>query len=181
MAAEERIAVAYISSTKGIRGHVKAQVLTHRLSRFDEISAVVVQKQGWPDRALTLEHWQPEPNGVLLKFEGIDTPEDARKQVVKGYVTIAASERAPLPESTFYIFELVGCAVEDEEGRPLGEIVDVLQMPSTDVYQVRSARSELLIPAVGDFIVDISIPERRVRVRGIDELLDSDKPNGPSP
>lgn len=181
MTAEKRIAVAYITRTKGIGGHVKAQVLTHRLSRFDELSAVVVQKQGQPDCALTLEHWQPEPNGVLLKFAGIDNPEEARKQVVKGYVTIAPAELAPLPESTFYIFQLVGCAVEDEEGRWLGEIVDVLQMPSTDVYQVQGAGGELLIPAVGDFIVDLSIPERRVKVRGLAELLDSSKPNGPSP
>lgn len=180
MTAEERIAVAYITRTKGIRGHVKAQVLTHRLSRFDELSAVVVQKQGQPDCALTLESWRPEPRGVLLKFGGIDTPEEARQQVVKGYVTIAAAELAPLPESTFYIFELVGCAVEDEKGRPLGEIVDVLQLPSTDVYQVQDQQNELLIPAVGDFIVDISIAERRVKVRGIDDLLDSGKTNSPS-
>lgn len=173
MAAQERIAVAYITRTKGVRGDVKAQALTHSLERFDDLVDVLLQKEGQPDRPLRLERWRPERPGLLLKFSGIDTPEEAKKILAGGYITIAQTQAASLPEDTFYVFELIGCRVEDESGRSLGEIIDVLEMPSTDVYQIRGELGELLIPAVGDFIVHISIPERRLLVRGIEELLQS--------
>lgn len=168
----ERVAIGYITRTKGVRGDVKVEVLTHRLSRFDELSQVVLQKKGQEDRPLRIEYWRPESPGILMKFAGIDTPEEARETLAKGYITIAPCEVAPLPEDTFYIADLVGCAVEDESGRYLGKIAEVLQMPSTDVYLIRDGRREVLIPAIGDFIAEISISRRQLVVRGIEELLD---------
>ena len=167
----ERIAVGYIPRTKGVRGVVKVEVLTHRLSRFDELSHVVVQKEGHADRPLDIEHWHSEPPGILMKFVGIDNPEEARETLVKGYITIAPHEMAPLPKDIYYISDLVGCVVQDESGGHLGKIAEVLKMPSTDVYVVRDGRRELLVPAVRDYIVEISIPQRRLVVRGIEDLL----------
>ena len=167
----KRVAVGYIPRTKGVRGVVKVEVLTHRLNRFDELSQVVVQKEGHTDRQFEIEHWHPEPPGILMKFVGIDTPEEARETLVKGYITIAPHEMAPLPEGMYYISDLVGCLVQNESGGHLGKIAEVLQMPSTDVYVVRDGRRELLVPAVGDYIVEISIPRRQLVVRGIEDLL----------
>jgi len=167
----DRIAVAYIGRTKGVRGHVKAELLSSDLRRFDSLKSVVVQKQGQPDCALQLQHWKPEVSGILLKFDGIDTPEDARKTLVKGYVTIARTDVPPLPSGTYYVFELVGSRVEDEAGSEVGQIAEVLEMPSADVYVVRGDRGEILVPAVADYIVEVDIAKRRVVVRGIEELL----------
>jgi len=167
----KRVAVGYIPRTKGVRGAVKVEVLTHRLSRFDELSQVVVQKEGRADRTLEIEKWHSDPPGILMKFVGIDNPEEAREALVKAYITIAPHQMAPLPKHTYYISDLLGCVVQDEAGGHLGKVAEVLQMPSTDVYVVRDGRRELLVPAVGDFIVEISIPRRRLLVRGIEDLL----------
>jgi 16S rRNA processing protein RimM len=167
----ERVAVGYIPRTKGVRGAVKVEVLTHRLSRFDELSQVVLQKKGRADYPLEIEYWRPEQPGILMKFVGIDTPEKAREVLVKGYITIEPHEVVPLPEDLYYISDLVGCAVQDESGQHLGKIIEVLQMPSTDVYVVRDGQRELLVPAVGDYIVEISIPRRQLVVKGIEGLL----------
>ena len=168
----ERIAVGYITRTKGVRGEVKVEALTHRLDRFDELSAVVLQKDGQEDRPLQIERWRPEGPRVVMKFVGIDTPEKAREILVRGYLTIDPHQIAPLPEDMYYVFELVGCTVADESGHQLGTVAEVLQMPSTDVYVVRDGRREVLIPAVGEFIVDISIPRRQLVVRGVEGLLE---------
>lgn len=170
-ASTERIAIAYIGRTKGVRGHVKAELLSSDLQRFDGVESVVLQKQGQPDRALKLQHWKPEQPGVLLKFVGIDTPEEASKVLVKAYVTVARDDVPALPADTYYIFELVGCRVEDETGEVLGQIEEVLEMPSADVYVVRGERGEILIPAVADYIVEVDTAGQRVTVRGIEDLL----------
>ena len=166
---DQRIAIAHISRTRGVRGEVRAETLTHSLERFDELSSVVLQHEGRPDLSLELEHWRTDAKGLLLKFAGIDTPEDARDELVKGYVTVAPDQLAPLPEGTYYIDDLVDSTVVDQHGRELGHIAAVMQMPSTDVWVVRGAQGETLVPAVGDFVVEIG--PGRVVIQGLEELF----------
>lgn len=168
---DQRIAVAYISRSKGVRGHVMAEPLTDDLQRYDALGTVLVQKEGRPDRLFQLEQWHAEKPGVLLKFAGIDTPEAARELLVKGYVTVERDQVPTLPHGSYYIFDLVGCAVEDEKGEAIGTVDEVLEMPSTDVYVVRGPHGEVLIPAVKDYIKDVHIDQRRIVVAGIEELL----------
>ena len=165
-----RVAVAYISRPWGVRGEVRAQALTHRVERFSDLRDVVLQCAGRPDRPLELERWRVDAKSLLLKFAGIDSPELARSVLAGGYVTIAPDQRDPLPEGTHYIDDLVNCAVVDLEGEPLGHIVEVLSMPTTDAYVVRGAKGEALVPAVGDFVVEIA--PGRVVVRGVEELFE---------
>ena len=168
-----RVTVGYIRSAKGVSGKVKVEVLTHRLNRFGELSQVVIEKAGQPDRPVHIETWKPDPPGVLIKFSGIDSREDARADIVDGYVTIPASEVATLPSDEYYISDLVGCSVADVDGLQLGTVTEVLQMPTTDVYVVNQDDSGLLIPAVGHFVVDVSITDGRIVVQGIEELLNA--------
>ena len=165
-----RVAVAYISRPWGVRGEVRAQALTHRVERFSDLRDVVLQCAGRPDRPLELERWRVDAKSLLLKFVGIDSPEQARSTLAGGYVTIAPDQRDPLPEGTHYIDDLVNCAVVNSAGEPLGHIVEVLSMPTTDAYVVRGTKGEALVPAVGDFVVKIA--PGRVVVQGVEDLFE---------
>jgi 16S rRNA processing protein RimM len=167
----DRVAVGYIRSVKGIKGFVKLEVLTHRQSRFDELSDVAIEKAGAANRMVAIEAWKPDPPGVLMKFSGVDSPEDARANIVGGYVTIPPDQVAPLPADEYYVSDLIGCSIVEVDGSNLGKVTDVLQMPTTDVYVVRNQTKEFLIPAVGHFIVEVSIPQRQIVVRGVEDLL----------
>ena len=166
-----RVAVAYISRPWGVRGEVRAEALTHRVERFSDLRDVVLQCAGRPDRPLELERWRIDAKSLLLKFAGIESPELARSVLAGGYVTIAPEQRDALPEGTHYIDDLVDCAVVNSDGEPLGRIAEVVSMPTTDVYVVRGPKGEALVPAVGDFVVEI-VPGRVV-VRGVEELFES--------
>jgi 16S rRNA processing protein RimM len=61
-------------------------------------------------------------------------------------------ERATLPslpaeEGEFYVFQLVGLSVEQEDGRVLGRVRDVLQYPANDVLELDSGVSLPLVEA----------------------------------
>ena len=169
-ATDERITVGYVVRPKGVRGEVKVEPLTHSIERFDLLSAVVVERAGEPARPLTIDRWRPDAPGLLVKFRGIDDPEQARETVVKGYITVARADVAPLPAGQYYVFDLVGCDVEDESGAHLGKLVEVREMPSTDVYIVDTGDAQVMVPAVSHFIAEV-LPRHRVIVRGVEDLF----------
>ena len=65
--------------------------------------------------------------------------------------TELAVRRASLPpladEDEFYVFELVGLLVEEEGGRVLGRVRDVLEYPANDVLELDSGASLPLVDA----------------------------------
>jgi 16S rRNA processing protein RimM len=62
-----------------------------------------------------------------------------------------AVSRATLPrlgdEGEFYVFQLVGLSVEEEGGRLLGQVRDVLEYPGNDVLELDSGASLPLVEA----------------------------------
>jgi 16S rRNA processing protein RimM len=53
----------------------------------------------------------------------------------------------PAEEGEFYVFELVGLRVEQEDGRLLGTVREVLQYPANDVLELDSGLSLPLVEA----------------------------------
>jgi len=64
--------------------------------------------------------------------------------------TELAVERTALPRldaDAFYVFDLVGLSVEQEDGRLLGTVREVLQYPANDVLELDSGASLPLVEA----------------------------------
>lgn len=65
--------------------------------------------------------------------------------------TELAVARATLPhlggDDEFYVFQLVGLSVEEETGRPLGRVREVLEYPANDVLELDSGASLPLVEA----------------------------------
>jgi 16S rRNA processing protein RimM len=53
----------------------------------------------------------------------------------------------PAEEGEYYVFELVGLSVEQEDGRVLGRVREVLQYPANDVLELDSGASLPLVEA----------------------------------
>ncbi len=168
---DRRVSIAHIKRTKGVKGWVRAEPLTPNVDRFRHIDSVVIEKQDAPDRSYDLDLWQPEQSHVLLKFVGIDSPESAAEVLVKGYVTISKKEVLDQPAGVHYVFDIVGCNVENTAGKLLGEVIDVMSIPSNDIYVVNGPSGELLIPAVSSIVLDVNTADRRIVVCGIEELM----------
>ncbi|SVB02501.1 uncharacterized protein METZ01_LOCUS155355 [marine metagenome] len=170
---DERITIGYLTRTKGVRGWVVTEPLTDDPHRFEAVEDVVVEIDRREPIELKIEDWRLEGTIVLLKFAGIDTPEEARERVLKGYVTIPKDQLAPLPEGQHYVFDLIGCQVVDADDVDLGAVTQVLPMPSADVIVVRRPRGgEAMVPMVGDFVESVDTQARQIRVRGVEELFE---------
>jgi 16S rRNA processing protein RimM len=62
-------------------------------------------------------------------------------------LAIPRSALPSLPDDEYYAFQLVGLAVEEEGGRALGRVRDVLEYPANDVLELDSGASLPLVEA----------------------------------
>ena len=70
------------------------------------------------------------------------------RRVARGTVLAVPRESLPvLGEDEYYTFELVGLAVEEEGGRHLGRVRDVVDYPANDVLELDSGVSLPLVEA----------------------------------
>jgi 16S rRNA processing protein RimM len=119
---------------------------------------------------MTLTNSRPHARGILVKFKGIETPEEAGK-FRNQWVYVKATEVPSLPEGKMYQHELFGFEVLDENGNSLGELVEIIHTGANDVYVVRGAEGrELLLPAIPLVILELDRGRRLMRVHLLEGL-----------
>lgn len=158
---ETLIAVARIASPHGVRGEVKLLPLTDFPHRFEDTDFLYLAD----GTGLVLEAARLQKDMVLAKFRGMDTPE-AWLPLRNKELYVPEDALMPLPEGQYYIHQLLGMQAVAEDGAVLGEVADILQTGSNDVYVVRQAGgTDLLLPAIDTVILRIEPAERRMTVR----------------
>lgn len=157
------LAVGVIVRPHGVRGEVKIQPMTD--SAQDWLSIHVVE---WKDKSGQLQHrkvkhQRVQGDMVLAQIEGIYDRNAA--ELMRGTELFVPRDEAPqLEENSYYIVDLIGCRVEDENGELLGEIRDVYQPGGNDVYEIKGKKGVILMPAVRHAIREVLISERRMVV-----------------
>lgn len=136
--------------------------------RFLELKTLYVQLDDG-ERGLILEDVLLQQNIALLKFKNINSREEAAAFVGKE-LSVPQEQRIDLPEDVYFIHDLIGLQVFDIDGNYLGELEDVFVMAGNDVYQVNCGGEEILIPAVSEFVREISLRERKMIVKTIEGL-----------
>ena len=171
---EKFIKVGVITSTHGLRGEVKVFPTTDDPARFGQLKEVLLYPpedkfgigtaaQEKPIRTLAIERARFFKQFVILKFRGLDRIEDV-ENLARCRLCVMRRDAAPLEENEYYIADLIGLSVEDEEGRDLGTLTDVLSTGANDVYVVKGSEREILIPAIRDCILSVDLPAGKMRV-----------------
>ncbi len=167
----EYLIVGQLINTHGVKGEMKATALTDDPQRFKKLKWVYIDKNG------TLEKYDITgikffKQFVILKFKNIDSIEAAEK--LKGfYMKIDRANAVKLPKDSFFITDILGMSVYDENNKLLGKLSDVIQTGSNDVYIVKNDEGkEILIPALKSVVKEISLEEGKISVVLPKGLLD---------
>ncbi|KUK11430.1 MAG: Ribosome maturation factor RimM [Clostridia bacterium 41_269] len=168
----EKIAVAKVINTHGIKGEVKAVPLSDFKDRYQQLKEVFIKEKN-EYSPLNLEKVRWHKGNLLLKFKEISSINEA--ELLKGnYIFINRSDAVELPKDTYYIFEIVGLEVYDAENNvKLGIVTEVLQTGANDVYIIKdSSGRELLVPALKKVVVKVDLEKNRMLVKLPEGLLD---------
>lgn len=164
-----RLEVGKIVNTHGLRGEVKVVSWTDYPEVFEDIEKVYSESSG---ERLDIRNIKYQKNNLIIKFAQIDSIEAAEKY--KNTVLLADREDlGVLEDGVYYIADLIGCKVITDDERIIGNISDVINTGSNDIYEVsREGMKKLLIPVIDDVIKNVDIDNKIVTVHLIDGLED---------
>lgn len=163
--------VGVITSPHGIKGEVKVFPTTDDAKRFKELKKVILDT-GKEYIPMEIEHVKFFKNMVILKFKGYDNINEIEKYKSRDLL-ITRDQAVDLAPDEYFITDLIGLAVVSDQGVELGTLKDVLETGANDVYVVAMKDGkELMLPAIGDCILNVDLEQRRMEVHVLEGLMD---------
>ena len=165
------IAVGFVRGPRGVRGELKVAPLTDFPQRFQPGATLWA---GGVQR--TVRRVRVHRDALLVEMDGIDNREQA-DDLRGSLLEVPEEALPPLASDSYFRFQIEGMEVVDLAGRLLGRIEEVLTTGANDVYVVRGAETELLLPAIDSVVKEVDVHGRRMVV----ELLPGLEPRPRSP
>ena len=160
------IKLGKITAPQGIKGEVRVYPYTDKPTRFSEIEAVLLN-----GRRCRIEKARYMKNMAVLKLEGIDD-RNAAEAMRNRELLLPREELWKQPEDTYFVDDLVGCAVVSEDGAPVGTLKTIHSRPAQDLYEIeRADGSSFLLPAVKEFVKDVKTDEKIIVIHLIEGLF----------
>ena len=171
----EKVTIGRILGAHGIRGELRLFPLTDFPERFRTMGIFRLHR---PDGTFLREakvealRFHASKGLFLVTLEGVADRDGA--EALKGaLVQIDADERVALPEGSYWIDDMMGLEVFDEDsGDFLGVVVEIFPTGSNDVSRVETEGSKRPLPAMADVILSVDVEHRKMAVRIPEGLWD---------
>ena len=159
-----------IINTHGARGGVKIEPWCNTPADFASLKRVFfLESNGEYTKKKVLKS-SVFKQFVIADIEGVDDMDKA--MLLKNTVLYAAREDFKLSDGEYFISDLEGLDVIDaDNGTVYGTLVETVNRGASDLYVVKTADGDRMIPAVAEFIDRIDL-EKGVFVRPIPGMLD---------
>jgi 16S rRNA processing protein RimM len=165
--------IGQIVNTHGVKGEVKIYPYT------DDIENLANLKKIYLDPQLKLEYLvkgsKLVKNMIIFKLEGINTIEQT-KDLMQKYIYIEKEKIKK--ENTYYIEDLINLDVytvnniEDIfQAIYYGKLTNVFNTGANDVYEIKSEKNTIYLPAIKDVILKIDLEEKKIYVKIMEGLV----------
>lgn len=149
-----RLTVGRLGGAHGVRGEMRMHILTDEPAHLKKIKTVYL---GERDTPVSLESIRFTDKGALIKLGGTDTPEAAAR--LSGLsVKISGVDARPLAPGEYFLFQLIGLKVQNEQGEPLGIVTDLIETGAYDVLVIGErpdSPDDLLVPNHPEFVLEM--------------------------
>jgi 16S rRNA processing protein RimM len=163
------VVIGLLRRAHGVKGEVSVQPVSDVPERFKALERVLL-RHGGSTEEVCVQGVRSKGGAVLLKLEGVDD-RTAAQALTGAEIGVRRKDVYPVPEGTYYVFDLIGCKVIGDGGRYIGMIDDVWKMPANDVFAVKTAAGEVLIPVVQSVVKEIDLESKIVKIEETEGLL----------
>ena len=167
---DELLMVGVVTTTHGVRGEVKVFPTTDDADRFKKLKKVILfnEKEYKPLKIQSVKRFK---QFVILKLEGCDTMDDALL-LKNAQLFVTREDAVKCEEDEYFIADLIGMRVTDEEGKELGTVDDVITTGANDVYEIKQDNgNSFLIPAIKECVLSVNVREKKMTIHLMDGLL----------
>jgi len=160
----ETLSIGVLGRPHGIRGDIYFRPHNPRSRAFDEVRQLWIVREG-QRQLYKVTSMRPVADAYIAHLDGVDD-RDGAAALSLAEVLIARRVLPPLEPGEYYVEDVVGCAVENEDGKALGVVRGTLWNGAHDVATVEDDDGvERLIPLVPAFVLSVDAPARKMRVR----------------
>ena len=159
---KEYLDCGQIVNTHGVRGEVRIVPWADSPDFLCRFSTLYID--GAPRRVLS---GRVHKGSVIVRLDGVDTVEEA--MLLRDKTVQIKRADAKLRSGAFFLADIIGLKVLDEDGRKLGTLKEVLSPSVQQVYVIEGER-EIMIPAVPEFILETNITDGYIKVRLIEGM-----------
>ncbi len=142
-------------------GEVKVQLQPEYAGALEGVRRVYLDDDATPYH---IRGYREHQGAALLKLDRVADRNAA--EVLRGArVSIASTDLPNLPEGAYYAHQLVGMRVIlAESGELIGTLAEVLATGSNDVYVVKKADGELLLPVIESVVRAVDLAAGTISV-----------------
>lgn len=169
MTTDDLILVGRIARAHGNRGQVIVNPETDFLE--ERFAPGVTLLMGEEARPVTITAARVHQGRPVIALEGVDSMDDAER-LAGMELKVAGSARLALPDGTYYRHDLVGCEVQDTEGRAIGTVTAVEGSIELSRLVIEAPHGEVLVPLVSEICVEIDPARKRIRIAAPEGLIE---------
>jgi 16S rRNA processing protein RimM len=171
----EFITLARVLKTQGRHGEVAAEVHSDVPDRFHEGMKLWALGEDSKRRELKVEGFWPHKGGLVLKFVGIDSINDA-ETLLKCELQVPQGERARLEAGWTYVSDLAGCVLFDGD-REVGKVEDVqFSAGEAPLLIVKCGGKRYEIPYAEAYIKSVDLDHKKIVMQLPQGMLELNAP-----
>ncbi len=162
-----QLVVGRIGRAHGVLGEATVQVQTDDPDLRFKVGAKLILDNG-KDLIIRSARWHNQI--LLLAFDGVvdrNQIEELRDQMISAEVDITS-----LSPGEYHYQQLLGCQVFLQNDELIGEVDEIVKLPSQDLLSVAKNGKKVLIPMVKKIIISINISTKKIVVDPPEGLLD---------
>jgi len=156
------VSVGRIISTHGLRGEVTFKYYNEDKRNMERYHQFFLF-EGESVFPLKVESVRQKKDVFLLKFQGVETIEEA-KRLVRKELFVREEDLPPLEDGEFYLYQLEGLSAYNERGELMGKVQGVLESRGVPILVILGEK-ETYVPFAEDFLLCVDVKEGFIRVR----------------
>lgn len=167
--ADELVELAAVIRAHGLGGMVVLKPFNPNSALLYDAKQVILRAPDGTRKQIKLREAKEHSGSILCAIEGT-TDRDAAEALRGSVICVTRAELPEPDEGEYYLMDLVGLRAEDEAGKALGVVEEVIEYPSVVCLKVVSDDATLEVPHTERYLLEVDVEGGFVRVGHIDEL-----------
>lgn len=166
----KEIKIGTILRPHGIKGEILIQFNRENAEGILQVPYIIIENEL---DVFDIEVLRSHKKNYIMKLVGINHIDQVESWRGRSLFVDEWPEEI-LDEGEYYVEDLIGMDVIDESGRLIGRLTSVMDTPANEIYLIEGPFGQVMIPAVAEFILEISLKDKKILVHLLEGMIHED-------